>query len=55
MLVSVVLTLILRAMNASPGTDHTSPEDYYSDSAATRLPKAGEFVGDDSRPAPRPA
>ena len=54
-LVSVVLTLILRAMNASPGTDHTSPEDYYSDSAATPLPKAGEFVGDDSRPAPRPA
>ncbi|MGI8888438.1 MAG: monocarboxylate uptake permease MctP, partial [Nocardioidaceae bacterium] len=47
--VSVVLTLILRALNAPAGTDHTTPGDYYSDAGAARpLPKAGEFLGEET-------
>ena len=33
--VAVVLTAILRAANVPDGTDTTSPEDYYADSAWT--------------------
>jgi SSS family solute:Na+ symporter len=34
-LVTVVLTLVLRAVRAPAGTDATSPDDYYSDAPAT--------------------
>lgn len=50
-LVSVVLTVALRALKAPEGTDDTSPADYYSDSpAAAELPAAGEFIGEERQP-----
>ena len=47
LLVSVILTLVLRALRAPAGTDATSPTDYYADSGVA-LPKAGQFLGEDT-------
>jgi SSS family solute:Na+ symporter len=45
--VAVVLTLVFRAMNLAAGTDATTPDDYYSDSATTPLPPPGHYLGED--------
>ncbi len=53
--VTTLVTLVLRAMNVSAGTDSTRPDDYYSDSPSAQPPKAGEFIGEDAGADPRPA
>lgn len=48
-LVTVALTVVLRAIHASPGSDATTPDDYYSDAAEVApLPVPGEFLGEES-------
>lgn len=44
--ISVVVTLVLRALKAPEGTDATSPADYYSDNvrAADKGPRAGSHA-----------
>ncbi len=54
-IVSVALTLILRALKAPSGTDATRPDDYYSDAPGVAIPVAGEYLGDDPKVDPRPA
>ena len=44
-IVSVVLTVILRAVEAPAGVDATEPGDYYSDSPAPRPAVAGDTAG----------
>ncbi|MBA2559139.1 MAG: sodium:solute symporter [Propionibacteriales bacterium] len=45
-IVSVILTLVLRAMKAPEGIDATRPEDYYSDAPGAPLPAPGHFLGE---------
>jgi SSS family solute:Na+ symporter len=51
LLVAVILTVVFRALNVSSGTDATTPDDYYSDMAATPLPAPGHYLGEGEQPA----
>lgn len=53
--VSALLTVVFRAVKAPAGLDHTHPDDYYSDAPGAALLKAGEYLGEEAAPGPRPS
>jgi len=50
LVVTVVLTLVLRAVKAPAGVDQTASDDYYSETAEP----AGRVPGSEGLPAPTP-